>query len=128
MSVARIVSVGWLCIRDGRLLVVRTRGRAAFYLPGGKPEPGETLSQTLRREVAEELGMVVDAASIAEAFVVHARAHGVPRAALRMHCFRADASGVPRPAREIAELTWVGPDDRVRCAPAVRQVLDRLLG
>lgn len=123
-----MVSVGWLCVRDDRLLVVRTRGRDAFYLPGGKPEPGESLCRALRREVAEELGMVVDPATVAEAFVVHARAHGVPGTALRMHCFAAEASGEPRPAREIAELAWVGPDARERCAPAVRQVLDRLFG
>jgi 8-oxo-dGTP diphosphatase len=123
-----VVSVGWLCVRGGRLLVVRTRGRNAFYLPGGKPEPGEPLSRTLRREIAEELGMLVDTGSMTEAFVVHARAHGVPLAALRMHCFQARASGVPQPGREIAEFAWLGPEDRERCAPAVRQVLDRLFG
>jgi 8-oxo-dGTP pyrophosphatase MutT (NUDIX family) len=122
-----VVSVGWLCVRDGRLLVVRTRGRDAFYLPGGKPEPGESLRRALRREVAEELGIVLDPASITEAFVVHDRAHGLPGAPLRMHCYTADGPGAPRPGREIAELAWAWPGGGVRCAPAVEQVLERLL-
>ncbi|WP_308259028.1 NUDIX domain-containing protein [Pseudonocardia sp. H11422] len=124
---APLVSVGWLCVRDGRLLVVRTRGRAAYYLPGGKPEAGESLAQALCREVAEELGMTLVAASIGEAFVVHDRAHGLPGRRLQMHCYRADATGEPRPGREIAETAWVGAGERDRCAPAVQQVIGRLL-
>lgn len=40
-----MTSVRWLHVRDGRLLVVRTRDRDAFYLPGGKTQPGEIGSQ-----------------------------------------------------------------------------------
>ncbi|MDX3227805.1 hypothetical protein [Streptomyces sp. ME19-01-6] len=29
---APLESVGWVCVRDGRLLAVRTRGRDVFYL------------------------------------------------------------------------------------------------
>ncbi|WP_214367279.1 NUDIX hydrolase [Pseudonocardia sp. H11422] len=125
---APLVSVGWLCVRDGRLLVVRTRGCAVHYLPGGKPEAGESLAQALRREVAEELGMAIVASSIADAFVVHDRAHGLPGRQLQMHCYRADAIGEPRPGREIAEVAWAGARERDRCAPAVQQVIGRLFG
>ncbi|WP_298799451.1 NUDIX domain-containing protein [uncultured Pseudonocardia sp.] len=127
MTAGLVVSVGWVHVRDGRLLVVRTRGRSAFYLPGGKPEAGEDLTRALCREIAEELGLVVVPSSIAAMCVVHARAHGLPGRELRMHCYRADVTGVPRPGREIAEMAWVAAAERSRCAPAVQQVLDRLL-
>jgi 8-oxo-dGTP pyrophosphatase MutT (NUDIX family) len=117
-----VVSVGWLCVRDGRLLVVRTRGRDAFYLPGGKPEPGESLRRALRREVAEELGSVLDPASITEAFVVHDRAHGLPGAPLRMHCYTADApSGAPRPWNRFSNGSSSAPPPDERAAPVARR-------
>jgi 8-oxo-dGTP diphosphatase len=39
---------------DGRVAVIQTAG--GYYLPGGGAEAGETVEETLRREVAEECG------------------------------------------------------------------------
>lgn len=56
------LAVGAVCVRDGRLLVVR-RGRGAgtglWSLPGGHVEAGETLAAAVAREVAEETGLAV---------------------------------------------------------------------
>ena len=46
----------------GRLLVVRRRNPPAagrWSLPGGSVEPGETVREAVRREVAEETGLEV---------------------------------------------------------------------
>jgi putative acetyltransferase len=122
-----LIAVGWVHVVAGGLLAVRTRGRDRFYLPGGKPEPGETLAAAVTREVFEELGVVLDDA--VPAFVVEDDAHGFasPRR-VRLTCFTGTGRGEPRPAAEIAEFAWLRPADRHRAAPAVQQVLERLLG
>ncbi|MGI8627184.1 MAG: aminotransferase class I/II-fold pyridoxal phosphate-dependent enzyme [Geodermatophilaceae bacterium] len=119
-------SVGWLRIRDGRLLVVRTKGNDAFYLPGGKPEPGEDPVTALVREVDEELGLQLRGESLQEAFTVEDAAHGLPGQRVRMRCFTGPATGQPQARAEIEALDWVSNADEARCAPAVQQVLRRL--
>ena len=120
-----LTSVGWIHVRDHRLLAVRTDGRDRYYLPGGKPEAAETFEAALAREVHEELGVRV--AGIRFEFTVTALAHGHDQeTSVVMHCFRAETAGEPRPAREIADMTWLGLEDRDLAAPAVQIVLDRL--
>ncbi|MEV0494493.1 NUDIX hydrolase [Streptomyces atratus] len=59
-----IEKVARVHLDEGQLLTARTHGRDRFYLPGGKPEPGETLKQTLVREIREELGVTPDASTV----------------------------------------------------------------
>jgi uncharacterized protein (TIGR00730 family) len=120
-----VVSVAWLCVREGRLLAVRSHGRDRFYLPGGKLEPGESHEQALVREVREEIG--VQLSDVRPAFTVRAQAHAQPNGTfVTMHCFHAASAGEPYPAREIAELTWLSPADRARAAPAVQLALAKI--
>ncbi|MET8563830.1 NUDIX domain-containing protein [Streptomyces flaveolus] len=121
-----LTSVGWVAHEDGRLLVVRTKGRDAFYLPGGKIEPGETPRQALVREVREELGLQLRPDALEHLTTVAAPAHARPGVRLLMQCFTGTATGTPQVGREIAELAWLGPDDIDRCAPAVQKLM-RLL-
>ena len=54
------VGVGAVCVRDGRVLLVkRGRGPAVgqWSIPGGRLEHGESLSQAVARELAEETGL-----------------------------------------------------------------------
>ena len=50
-----------LILRDGRLLLVEEMEAGdpgpTWMLPGGRLEPGETLTEGLRRELAEETGL-----------------------------------------------------------------------
>ncbi|MFI1201124.1 GNAT family N-acetyltransferase [Streptomyces sp. NPDC020883] len=126
---APLRSVSWLHVRDGRLLSVRTRGNDTFYLPGGKYEPGETANQALSRELSEELGLRIAAEELSEAFVVHDVAHGKNGRRLHMTCFTGGPQDIePAPGREIAEYAWFDRAESFeRCAPAHRQVVDRLV-
>lgn len=46
-----------VCIRDGAILLAYVRDKEYFFLPGGHVEPGESILETLRREIDEELGV-----------------------------------------------------------------------
>jgi 8-oxo-dGTP diphosphatase len=100
----------------GRLLLVSKRAAPdVFYLPGGKPEPGESPLACVLREVREELGCSIHQP---EVFLeVHARGalEGVD---MHMTVYRASLIGTPTPAAEIAALTW-WPEQLVTLAPAV---------
>ena len=41
--------------QPGKLLVARSKGKALFYIPGGKRDEGESDHETLCREIDEEL-------------------------------------------------------------------------
>jgi ADP-ribose pyrophosphatase YjhB (NUDIX family) len=102
-GVRPLTSVGWVHMRDGKLLVVRTRGRELFYLPGGKPEAAETHEHALVREIREELGLALR--DVRPAFTVQAPAHGLDRATqLTMHCFYASADSMPAPTENRIRL------------------------
>ncbi|MFO7299152.1 MAG: NUDIX hydrolase [Actinomycetes bacterium] len=58
-----VVGVGAVIIRDGDLLLIergKDPGRGLWAVPGGKVRWGETLSDAVVREVAEETGLVVE--------------------------------------------------------------------
>ncbi|MER7847058.1 NUDIX domain-containing protein [Kitasatospora sp. NPDC096077] len=122
-----IEKVAWLHLDDGRLLAARSHGRDRFYLPGGKPEPGESLEQTLVREIREELGVTLDASTVTPVLTVEAPADGkAPGTTVRTVCCTAVVTGTPKPCGEIAELAHLTHGDHPRASATTRQVLDRL--
>jgi 8-oxo-dGTP pyrophosphatase MutT (NUDIX family) len=116
-------------VEAGRLLVVRSRNKKAFYLPGGKNEPGESLPDALRREVREELGIGLERPSVLKRYVAPAYGEG-EGAVVDMTCFTADLQGTPQPTSEIAELTYVTRSEyreHAETAPAIHEVLSDLV-
>lgn len=96
----------------GRVLVVRKQGTTRFMQPGGKPEPGETPSQTLIRELHEELGLTLDEADLEPlgTFVSEAAnepGHRVVAEAFSVSIARAEVAV----QAELAELRWITPAD-----------------
>jgi mutator protein MutT len=112
--------------RDGRFLVTRRqRGvhlEGYWEFPGGKCDPGETLSACLGRELREELA--VDAAIGEKMF---ATTHAYPERTVELHFFRCDIQGEPEP--QIGqEMRWVPRNELRRLAfpPADSKLIDLL--
>ena len=49
-----------LIVQDGKLLVVESRQTGKLFLPGGGVEKGETMPETLQRELHEETGLEIE--------------------------------------------------------------------
>ncbi|KDN17547.1 NUDIX hydrolase [Amycolatopsis rifamycinica] len=124
---SEIDKVAWIRVRDGRILAARSRGKDKFYPPGGKREPGETDAETLIREIREELGVEIDAATITPAGKFEGQAHGHAEGTLvHTTAYSADYRGTPRACAEIEEIAWLGYADRPRVSLVAQLVFDHL--
>ncbi|GAA2498514.1 NUDIX domain-containing protein [Streptomyces thermolineatus] len=122
-----IDKVAWIRVEEGRVLSTRSRGKDAYYFPGGKREAGESDLQTLAREVAEELTVEVLPETASLMGVYEAQAHGRADGVLvRMTCMTADYRGTLAPSSEIEEVAWLTYADRDRVSPVDRLILDDL--
>jgi 8-oxo-dGTP diphosphatase len=126
---SEIVAAAWVRVQDRRVLVVRATGSDAFYLPGGKPEPGETYAEAAAREVEEEVGLKLEAGDLTLFTEIVAPAHNRPAGTdVRLVCFTGGrTAGEPAPANEIAELDWFTSAQAGRCAPAIRLLIAELV-
>ncbi len=116
--------------RAGRYLMIqRAAGlvRAGYWcLPGGHVEPGETSRDAVRRELAEELGLVVEPVERLGSLRVHTSRRYV-LAVWRVRVVRGEMVINPK---EIAAVAWQGADEIRQLSPALPSNLDvlKLLG
>jgi 8-oxo-dGTP diphosphatase len=114
-------------VERGQLLVVSKKAAPSiFYLPGGKPEPGEDVEHTLARELDEELEVgLVGVRLLGEINEIAA----IERVPMRMTVFTARLDAEPHPAAELAALGWTSGDDEYAplLAPAVSRHVIPLL-
>ncbi|OIV39010.1 DNA mismatch repair protein MutT [Mangrovactinospora gilvigrisea] len=122
-----IDKVAWIRVQNGRVLSTRSKGKTAWYFPGGKREAGESDAQTLLREVKEELDVELRPGTVAPYGVFEAQADGkADGVVVRMTCYTADYDGELTPSAEIDELDWIGWADRGRVSPVDVLILERL--
>ena len=107
----RIISVVAALIRDndGRVLLVRKRGTAAFMQPGGKRDAGEDDVAALSREIVEELGCRVVENSAQALGIFDCQAANEPGFQVRAAVYAVDVEGAVMPQAEIDEMVWVDP-------------------
>lgn len=110
---------------DQRILLVRVRDNALWYLPGGTIEEGESDTAALVREIYEELDIKLDVSSIVPTIKIVGPAYGRD-GDVELNCFTARWQGSMIPQSEVSELGWFGPDDRDEVAPAIRLLFDEL--
>ena len=90
---------------DGRLLLVRRRndpGRGLWSVPGGRVEPGESDSEAVVREMAEETGLVVEPGALI------GRVRRGPFAIADYRC--SVVGGTLRPGDDATEARWCDAD------------------
>jgi 8-oxo-dGTP diphosphatase len=107
----RIISVVAALIRDneGRVLLVRKRGTAAFMQPGGKRDAGESDVAALSREIVEELGCCVDKNTARPLGIFECAAANEPGFRVQAAVYAVDVEGAIKPQAEIDEMVWVDP-------------------
>jgi 8-oxo-dGTP diphosphatase len=116
-------------IRDesGRYLITRRRRgthlEGLWEFPGGKREPDETLEESLRRELREELGAVFGVGECLETV-----RWAYPEKTVVLHFFRCRVESGTIAPREGQSMRWVAPNDLRQhdFPPADAALLDRL--
>ncbi|NMB37065.1 MAG: (deoxy)nucleoside triphosphate pyrophosphohydrolase [Bacteroidales bacterium] len=123
----RIIEVVAAVIFDGPKILVTQRGSGSmagrWEFPGGKIEPGETKQQALKREIMEELGIIISA----DSFLLTIE-YDYPEFHLVMHCYKCTILfGAPRLLTHSA-AKWVTPQEfeEINWLPADIQVVDYL--
>jgi A/G-specific adenine glycosylase len=121
-----VVGVG-VIFKRGRILIDKRKPEGLlggfWEFPGGKKKPGETLEQTVLREVHEELGIEVRVDELI-AVVDHAYSHF----RVKIHAFKCTyVAGTPR-CLTCVDIKWVYPAALKRYAfPAAnREIIRRL--
>jgi ADP-ribose pyrophosphatase YjhB (NUDIX family) len=119
-------------IQDNKILLLKYNysGNDVFGLPGGNPEPGDTLAQTVTRELKEELNLEVTV----ENLLLTGEVIFLEKGLSTLHCLFSGSitSGVPQinPAETSAlKAVWVEVDkiDSLNLYPNVGRELKELL-
>ncbi len=114
-----ILAVSAAIIRDGKVFIARrARGPAlgVWTMPGGMVEAGETLSDALKREIAEETSMSIEPVALAghREVVMHDDAGRVSRHFVIM-CFASRwIGGEPQLNDELDDSGWLRPAELAR--------------
>lgn len=116
------IASGPVIIENGKVLLDKHGDDSFWKFPGGRQRDDESMQETARREVKEELGLDIEITS--EPIVVQLVMEG--KQVLLIH-YPAIRSGEIQPGRDVREYDWFDinnlPDD---CAPNVSLVIDSL--
>mmetsp|Transcript_6893 Transcript_6893/g.9005 ORF Transcript_6893/g.9005 Transcript_6893/m.9005 type:complete len:181 (-) Transcript_6893:282-824(-) len=111
ITTSNIDKLALVLVRDRKQLVARSKGKTAFFTPGGKREGTETDEEALCRECKEELTVDLIQSTIRPYGVFSAQAFGKPEGTMvRLTCYSADYQGTLCPNEEIEELRWITSD------------------
>ncbi|HYQ66726.1 NUDIX domain-containing protein [Actinophytocola sp.] len=99
----------------GRILMIRRTDNDLYAIPGGALELGDTLTQTVQREVMEETGIAVKVTGLIGVYSDPEHVIEFTDGEVRQEfsiCFRADPTGSDlRTSDESKEVLWVAPTD-----------------
>ncbi len=122
-----IDKLGWVLIENKKVLCVRSKNKALFYIPGGKREKGESDMVALSREIREELQVFLIAESFRFLDSFEAQADGnAPGIFVRIRCYESRFTGELQPASEIVEMKWLGYEDRDQVSAPGKHIFNYL--
>lgn len=123
-------TVGLLSVRQRKLLLAYSRNKQCFYLPGGKVDAGESETQALCREIAEELNVSMTEEELVYYTHISAPAFGERDGIImEQDCYWLHRDIVPEPAAEIGEVRFFSVADysgQEAQAPGVIAILNKL--
>lgn len=103
-----IDKIAFIYLKNGKILSTLSKGKDAYYIPGGKRESSETDEETLIRECKEELTINILKDTIKYYGTFKAQAHGKAEGIIvKMTCYTADFEGTLKPDSEIEEIKWL---------------------
>jgi 8-oxo-dGTP pyrophosphatase MutT (NUDIX family) len=112
-------TVRGLLIKDKKILLVTGHNADFYWTPGGGSEPGETSKETLRREIREELGVVVTAMK------AHSRYYYADQ---DVENYLIEIAGEIQPGNEITNTVWYSTGSDVKLSEGfMDSVLPKLL-
>jgi 8-oxo-dGTP pyrophosphatase MutT (NUDIX family) len=98
----------------GQLLLIRRSDNGLYAIPGGGQEVGETITQTVVREVHEETGVTVEVTGLIGIYSDPAHVIAYDDGEVRQEfslCFRAHPlTSETRTSDESTEVLWADPD------------------
>lgn len=119
----KIDKVALIYVKNSKVLTALSKGKETYYMPGGKREPGESDSETLIREIKEELSVDVIKDTIKFYGTFEAQASGKAEGILvTMTCYMAEFNGTLCPAAEIEKFDWFDCKDIDRVS-----IVDKLI-
>jgi len=106
----KIIGVAVISNEQGQILIDRRRPEGAmgglWEFPGGKIEKGETVEECIKREINEELGILIE---VGKHLITIDHTYTHLRVTLTVHHCR-HLTGVPQPL-ECDEIRWVSLDE-----------------
>lgn len=122
-----IDKIALIYLQDKKILSTRSKGKDAYYIPGGKREGNETDIETLIREIKEELSVGIIKESVKPYGVFEAQAHGHAEGIIvRMTCYYADFVGEVKADNEIEEIVWLTTADVDSISPVDKLIFAKL--
>lgn len=105
--------LAWIHLVEGKILTIRDKNSTKFHIPGGPRNTGESDVETLVREIREGLGVALELSTLQFVGIFEAQADGQkPGTLVRMTCYTALYKDELAPDPEIAEIAWLGYQDR----------------
>ena len=102
-----IDKIAWLHLKDGKILSTLSKGKSAFYIPGGKREEDETDHETLAREIKEELDVDIVLDTVEFLGVYEAQSDGAAEGVkVKMTCYLGGYRGELKASSEIDRFEW----------------------